>query len=96
MSLRWEQHIKQQSLADKLQITRRGLRKIEKSEVDVSARLLSKIVEELGEDMGEFWKKVEKNMEVMSNNIIIKLVVVLESRIASFLFLLEKSYGFML
>ena len=65
MSLRWEQHIKQQSLADKLQITRRGLRKIEKSEVDVSARLLSKIVEELGEDMGEFWKKVEKNMEVM-------------------------------
>ena len=65
VSLRWEQHIKQQSLADKLQITRRGLRKIEKSEVDVSARLLSKIVEELGEDMGEFWKKVEKNMKVM-------------------------------
>lgn len=65
VSLRWEQHIKQQSLADKLQITRRGLRKIEKGEVDVSARLLIKIVEALGEDMGEFWKKVEKNMDVM-------------------------------
>lgn len=65
VSLRWEQHIKQQSLADKLQITRRGLRKIEKGEVDVSARLLSQIVEELGEDMGEFWKKVERNMKVM-------------------------------
>ena len=30
-----------------------------------------------------------------TNNIISKLVVVLESIIASFLFLLEKSYGFM-
>ena len=65
VSLRWEQHIKQESLADKLQITRRGLRKIEKGEVDVSARLLSRIVNELGEDMGDFWKKVEKNMKVM-------------------------------
>lgn len=64
-SLRWEKHIKQYSLAQKTGIPLRSLRVIEKGEVDVSARLLSKIVKELGEDMGEFWKKVEKNMEVM-------------------------------
>lgn len=64
-SLRWEKRIKQYRLAQKTGIPLRSLRVIEKGEVDVSARLLSKIVNELGEDMGEFWKKVEKNMKVM-------------------------------
>ena len=64
-SLRWEKRIKQYRLAQKTGIPLRSLRVIEKGEVDVSARLLSKIVNELGEDVGEFWKKVEKNMKVM-------------------------------
>ena len=64
-SLRWEKRIKQYRLAQKTGIPLRSLRVIEKGEVDVSARLLSKIVNELGEDMGDFWKKVEKNMKVM-------------------------------
>ena len=64
-SLRWEKRIKQYRLAQKTGIPLCSLRVIEKGEVDVSARLLSKIVNELGEDMGEFWKKVEKNMKVM-------------------------------
>ena len=64
-SLRWEKRIKQYRLAQKTGIPLRSLRVIEKGEVDVSARLLSMIVNELGEDMGEFWKKVEKNMKVM-------------------------------
>ena len=52
-------------LAQKTGIPLRSLRVIEKWEIDVSARLLSRIVNELGEDMGDFWKKVEKNMKVM-------------------------------
>ena len=64
-SLRWEKRIKQYRLAQKTGIPLRSLRVIEKGEVDVSARLLSMIVNELGEDMGDFWKKVEKNMKVM-------------------------------
>lgn len=65
VSLRWEKRIRQQELAQAVQVTQRGLRKIEKGEVDVSAYLLRRLVLALGEDMGEFWQKVEKNMEVL-------------------------------
>ena len=64
-SLRWEKHIKQYRFAQKTGIPLRSLRVIEKGEVDVSVYLLTKIVQVLGEDLGEFLKKVEKNMELM-------------------------------
>lgn len=64
-SLRWEKHIKQYRLAQKTGIPLRSLRVIEKGEVDVSVYLLVKIVQVLGEDLGDFLKKVDKNMDIM-------------------------------
>ena len=64
-SLRWEKRIKQYRLAQKTGIPLRSLRVIEKGEVDVSVYLLVKIVQVLGEDLGDFLKKVDKNMDVM-------------------------------
>ena len=64
VSVRCEKHIRQQELAQAVQITQRGLRKIEKGEVDVSAYLLRRILLALGEDVTIFWEKVEKNMEM--------------------------------
>lgn len=64
-SLRWEKHIKQYILAQKTGIPLRSLRVIEKGEVDVSVYLLGKFVQVLGEDLGDFLKKIDKNMDVM-------------------------------
>lgn len=64
-SLRWEKRIKQYRLAQKTGIPLCSLRVIEKGEVDVSVYLLVKIVQVLGEDLGDFLKKVDKNMDVM-------------------------------
>ena len=65
-SLRNEQHISQEEMAARLQITTRGLRKIEKGEVDASFYLLRSIVLELGGDMELFIHKVEKNVKIMT------------------------------
>lgn len=65
-SLRNEQRISQEEMAARLQITTRGLRKIEKGEVDASLYLLRSIVLELGGDMELFIHKVEKNVKIMT------------------------------
>ena len=65
-SLRNEQRISQEEMAARLQITTRGLRKIEKGEVDASFYLLRSIVLELGGDMELFIDKVEKNVKIMT------------------------------
>ena len=65
-SLRNEQRISQEEMAARLPITTRGLRKIEKGEVDASFYLLRSIVLELGGDMELFIHKVEKNVKIMT------------------------------
>lgn len=65
-SLRNEQRISQEEMAARLQITTRGLRKIEKGEVDASFYLLRSIVLEFGGDMELFIHKVEKNVKIMT------------------------------
>ena len=64
VSLRWERRIRQRDLAQAVQITQRGLRKIEKGEVDVSVYVLRRILQALGEDAATFWDKVERNMRL--------------------------------
>lgn len=58
-SLELDKGINQQELA------LRSLRRIERGEVSVNVYSLRQVVLALGEEMTEFWRIVEKNMEVM-------------------------------
>lgn len=64
-SLELDKGINQQELAQRSGIPLRSLRRIERGEVSVNVYSLRQVVLALGEEMTEFWRIVEKNMEVM-------------------------------
>lgn len=64
-SLELDKGINQQELALRSGVPLRSLRRIEKGEVNVNVYSLRQVVLALGEEMPEFWRIVEKNMEVM-------------------------------
>ena len=66
-SLELDKGINQQELALRSGVPLRSLRRIEKGEVNVNVNVYSlrQVVLALGEEMPEFWRIVEKNMEVM-------------------------------
>lgn len=64
-SLELDKGMNQQELAQSSGIPLRSLRRIERGEVSVNVYSLRQVVLALGEEMTEFWRMVEKNMEVM-------------------------------
>ena len=64
-SLELDKGINQQELALRSGVPLRSLRRIEKGEVNVTVYSLRQVVLALDEEMPEFWRVVEKNMEVM-------------------------------
>ena len=64
-SLELDKGINLQELAQRSGIPLRSLRRIERGEVSVNVYSLRQVVLALGEEMTEFWRIVEKNMEVM-------------------------------
>ena len=64
-SLRRDRNLNQQELALLSGVPERSLRRIERGEVNVNVYSLRQVVLALGEEMPEFWRIVEKNMEVM-------------------------------
>ena len=64
-SLELDKGINQQELALRSGVPLRSLRRIEKGEVNVNVYSLRQVVLALDEEMPEFWRVVEKNMEVM-------------------------------
>lgn len=64
-SLELDKGMNQQELAQSSGIPLRSLRRIERGEVSVNVYSLRQVVLALGEEMTEFWRIVEKNMEVM-------------------------------
>nr|WP_304259488.1 helix-turn-helix transcriptional regulator [Phascolarctobacterium succinatutens] len=64
-SLELDKGINQQELAQRSGIPLRSLRRIERGEVSVNVYSLRQVVFALGEEMTEFWRIVEKNMDVM-------------------------------
>ena len=64
-SLRFDKELNQAQLALLSGVPERSLRRIERGEVNVNVYSLRQVVLALGEEMPEFWRIVEKNMEVM-------------------------------
>mgnify|MGYP004488371397 FL=1 len=64
-SLRSDKELNQAQLALLSGVPERSLRRIERGEVNVSVCSLRQVVLALDEEMPEFWRVVEKNMEVM-------------------------------
>lgn len=64
-SLQLDKNINQKELALLSGVSERSLRRIERGEVNVSVYSLRQVVLALDEDMPEFWRVVEKNMQVM-------------------------------
>lgn len=64
-SLELDKGINQQELAQRSGIPLRSLRRIERGEVSVNVYSLRQVVLALGEEMTEFWRIVENNMDVM-------------------------------
>ena len=62
-SLRFDKELNQAQLALLSGVPERSLRRIERGEVNVYS--LRQVVLALDEEMPEFWRVVEKNMEVM-------------------------------
>ena len=46
-------------------VSERSLRRIERGQVNVNVYVLRQLVMALGEEMPDFWRIVEKNMELM-------------------------------
>ena len=65
VSLRKDKNIRQEDLAKMSGLEQRSLRRIEKGLISVTAYSLRRVLQALDEDVTIFWKKVEKNMEVM-------------------------------
>ena len=65
VSLRKDKNIRQEDLAKMSGLEQRSLRRIEKGLISVTAYSLRCVLQALDEDVTIFWKKVEKNMEVM-------------------------------
>ena len=66
-SLRFDKELNQAQLALLSGVPERSLRRIERGEVNVNVNVycLRQVVLALDEEMPEFWRVVEKNMEVM-------------------------------
>lgn len=64
-SLQLDKGINQQELAQRSGVPLRSLRRIERGEVSVNVYSLRQVVLALGEEMSEFWRIVENNMELM-------------------------------
>lgn len=64
-SLELDKGINQQELAQRSGIPLRSLRRIERGEVSVNVYSLRQVVLAPGEEMTEFWRIVENNMDVM-------------------------------
>ena len=64
-SLRSDKELNQAQLALLSGVPERSLRRIERGEVNVNVYSLRQVVLALDEEMPEFWRVVEKNMEVM-------------------------------
>lgn len=64
-SLRCDKELNQAQLALLSGVPERSLRRIERGEVNVNVYSLRQVVLALDEEMPEFWRVVEKNMEVM-------------------------------
>ena len=66
-SLRSDKELNQAQLALLSGVPERSLRRIERGEVNVSVCSLRQVVLALDEEMPEFWRVVEKNMQVMGD-----------------------------
>lgn len=64
-SLQLDKGINQQELAQRSGVPLRSLRRIERGQVNVNVYSLRQVVLALGEEMSEFWRIVENNMELM-------------------------------
>lgn len=64
-SLRRDRNLNQQELALLSGVPDRSLRRIERGQVNVNVYVLRQLVMALGEEMPDFWRIVEKNMELM-------------------------------
>lgn len=64
-SLQLDKNINQKELALLSGVSERSLRRIERGQVNVNVYVLRQLVMALGEEMPDFWRIVEKNMEVM-------------------------------
>lgn len=64
-SLRSDKELNQAQLALLSGVPERSLRRIERGEVNVNVYVLRQLVMALGEEMPDFWRIVEKNMELM-------------------------------
>lgn len=64
-SLRCDRNLNQQELALLSGVPERSLRRIERGQVNVNVYVLRQLVMALGEEMPDFWRIVEKNMELM-------------------------------
>lgn len=64
-SLRREIGMNQKELALLSGVSERSLRRIERGQVNVNVYVLRQLVMALGEEMPDFWRIVEKNMELM-------------------------------
>ena len=64
-SLRSDKELNQAQLALMSGVSERSLRRIERGQVNVNVYVLRQLVMALGEEMPDFWRIVEKNMELM-------------------------------
>ena len=64
-SLQLDKNINQKELALLSGLSERSLRRIERGQVNVNVYSLRQVVFALGEEMSEFWRIVENNMELM-------------------------------
>lgn len=64
-SLRSDKELNQAQLALLSGVPERSLRRIERGQVNVNVYVLRQLVMALGEEMPDFWRIVEKNMELM-------------------------------
>ena len=64
-SLRSDKELNQAQLALLSGVPERSLRRIERGQVNVNVYVLRQLVIALGEEMPDFWRIVEKNMELM-------------------------------
>ena len=64
-SLQLDKNINQKELALLSGVSERSLRRSERGQVNVNVYVLRQLVMALGEEMPDFWRIVEKNMELM-------------------------------
>ena len=64
-SLQLDKNINQKELALLSGVSERSLRRIERGQVNVNVYVLRQLVMALGEEMPDFWRIVENNMELM-------------------------------